>query len=430
MANEVMAGLFGVTPEGLAAQREQALQKQALTFAQLDPAAQAQYQLFLGGNRLGGAIGGMLGAQDPELARVAQRQQLLQGVNPSDAASLREAASRALAAGDNQAAAMLGQRAMDVEMAGAKLASEKALTEQRTRIKPDASTATERSRAVIAGLEVKLAKGLDLTPEEEANARWLVSQETKPKMFRDAESGELITINPLDITQAAPNLAKRLGSGAATTPVTPGAVPTADNPVVSPAKGVTVTKVGEGKGPDASTVAKMADIDASLTKLGKSVKELDNIGSRIDNLDLGLVQNFLRGGAAWAGVNTKDRTEFDSLQRKALQEANNLLLLAKGAQTEGDAQRAQQQIADPNTWKNSEALKQAFKDLRDTHANTLAALEAQRATLKSKGKETPAAKPSSGGYSQDQEALINRWMTANKQPREAVVKYLKSIGKL
>jgi hypothetical protein len=133
MANEVMAGLFGVTPEGLAAQREQALQKQALTFAQLDPAAQAQYQLFLGGNRLGGAIGGMLGAQDPELARVAQRQQLLQGVNPSDAASLREAASRALAAGDNQAAAMLGQRAMDVEMAGAKLTSEQALAKQRER---------------------------------------------------------------------------------------------------------------------------------------------------------------------------------------------------------------------------------------------------------------------------------------------------------
>lgn len=131
MANEVMAGLFGVTPESLAAQREQALQKQALTFAQLDPAAQAQYQLFLGGNRLGGAIGGMLGAQDPELARVAQRQQLLQGVNPSDAASLREAASRALAARDTQAAAMLGQRAMDVEMEGAKLESEKALAKQR-----------------------------------------------------------------------------------------------------------------------------------------------------------------------------------------------------------------------------------------------------------------------------------------------------------
>ena len=89
--------------------------------------------MFLGGNRLGGAIGGMLGAQDPELARVTQRQQLLQGVNPSDAASLREAASRALAARDTQAAAMLGQRAMDVEMAGAKLTSEQALAKQRER---------------------------------------------------------------------------------------------------------------------------------------------------------------------------------------------------------------------------------------------------------------------------------------------------------
>lgn len=147
MANEVMAGLFGVTPEGLAAQREQALQKQALTFAQLDPAAQAQYQMFLGGNRLGGAIGGMLGAQDPELARVTQRQQLLHGVNPSDAASLREAASRALAARDTQAAALLGQRAMDVEMAGAKLESEKALTTQRNRERDAADPTAQFIRA-------------------------------------------------------------------------------------------------------------------------------------------------------------------------------------------------------------------------------------------------------------------------------------------
>jgi hypothetical protein len=147
MANEVMAGLFGVTPEGLAAQREQALQKQALTFAQLDPAAQVQYQMFLGGNRLGGAIGGMLGAQDPELARVTQRQQLLQGVNPSDAASLREAASRALAAGDNQAAAMLGQRAMDVEMAGAKLDAEKALATQRGRERASADPVAQFLRS-------------------------------------------------------------------------------------------------------------------------------------------------------------------------------------------------------------------------------------------------------------------------------------------
>ena len=61
--------LFGVTPQALQAQRNAALQQQALQFAQLDPAQQAQMQFYMGGNRLAGAIGGMLGADDPELAR-------------------------------------------------------------------------------------------------------------------------------------------------------------------------------------------------------------------------------------------------------------------------------------------------------------------------------------------------------------------------
>ncbi len=177
----------------------------------------------------------------------------------------------------------------------------------------------------------------------------------------------------------------------------------------------------------ASLVAKAADIDANIVKLDKSVSKLNDIGSRIDKLDLGLVQNFARGGAAWAGINTKDRTEFDSLQRTARQEANNLLLLAKGAQTEGDAQRAQAQIADPDTWKNKDALKAAFQDLRDTHAATLEALKTSRSTITSPSKASTTA---AGGYSQAQESLIQRWMAANKRSREEVISYLKSQGKL
>jgi hypothetical protein len=60
---------------------------------------------------------------------------------------LREAASRALAAGDNQAAAMLGQRAMDVEMAGAKLESEKALATQRGKEREAADPIAQFARA-------------------------------------------------------------------------------------------------------------------------------------------------------------------------------------------------------------------------------------------------------------------------------------------
>lgn len=115
MANEVMGTLFGVTPEALMAQREQQLQQRALQFAQLDPMQAAQAGFYTAGSRLGTAAGGLLGAQDPELMRVRQRQSLLQGVDLNDPAALREAASKALQLGDNAAASQLAQQALTVQ---------------------------------------------------------------------------------------------------------------------------------------------------------------------------------------------------------------------------------------------------------------------------------------------------------------------------
>lgn len=418
MAN-VTESLFGITPEALMAQREAALQQQAAQYAQLSPMQAARAGFYATGNRLGNAIGGLLGAEDPELQKVRRLQEISKQFDLTSIQGASQAAKALSEAGFQREAMLLADRVNTMRKTEADYM-------KATRGTP--GTASERARSLIAGLEVKLAKGEQLTPEEQATARWMVAQETKPKAFRDAESGELITIQPLDINQAAPNLTRFLTGGQAATPVTPGAAPTEMGQTVSPAPGVTVTKVGEGKGLDAGTVKELGNIDANLTKLGSSVSSLKNIGSRIDKLDLGLVQNLSRGGAAALGINTADRTEFDSLQRTALKEANNLLLLAKGAQTEGDAQRARDQIADPNTWKNKDALKKAFEDLQATHEQTIEALKAQRNTLTSKGK-APAPGGSSG-YSQAQEALISRWMSANKRSREEVISYLKSQGKL
>jgi hypothetical protein len=295
--------------------------------------------------------------------------------------------------------------------------------------RPQAGAVSTQNRQIIAQAEVKLAKGEQLTPEETANVRWVAGQETKPKAFRDADSGELITIPPLDITSAAPNIAKFLQAGQ-TTAALPTGSPTEIGQTTSPAPGITVTKVGEGKGLDASTVAKVADIDGSLTKLGQSVSSLQNIGTKIAGLDLGLIQNFSRGGLAALGINTPDRIAFDDLRRTAKKEANNLLLLAKGTQTEGDAQRAYDQIADDNTWKNKDALTAAFNSLKETHQQTSDSLSASRNTLVNRGKNAAPGAAGKGGYSQAQESLISRWMTANKKSREEVVTYLKSQGKL
>lgn len=127
--------LFGVTPEALQASRADALQAQALQYAKLDPFQRANMSIYQGAGQLGGAVGGMLGGQDPEMMRIKQRQQLLQGVNPTNAASLIQAAQRANEMGDYNAAQELAAKARSLEMDTAKLASEQALANQRNREK-------------------------------------------------------------------------------------------------------------------------------------------------------------------------------------------------------------------------------------------------------------------------------------------------------
>lgn len=419
MANEVMTSLFGVTPESLMAQRQAEAQAQAYKYAALDPMQQAQAGFYMAGNRLGSAVGGLLGSQDPEL----QRAKLLNDISRQFDLTTIQGASDAIKA---LSSAGLTKEAFALSDRLNQMKKTEAETLRATR--GNVGTQTERSRALISQAEIKLAKGEPLSTEESANLRWLVAQETKPKAFRDTDTGELITIQPLDIAKAAPNIAKFLqGDQAAMAAPAANGAPTEVGQTTSPAPGVTVTKIGEGKGLEPTIIKDVGLIDANLKKLNSSVSYLNTLGTKIEGLDVGFIQNLARGGAAALGINTKDRIAFDELKRTAIEEANNLLLLAKGAQTEGDAQRAYNQIADENTWKNKDALKAAFEGLKKTHQRTIEALNAQRTTLTSKGK---APAPGSSEYTPAQEATISRWMAANKRSREEVISYLKSQGKL
>lgn len=99
---EVVNSLFGITPESLQAQRDAALQTQALQYAQLDPFQRATASIYAGANKLGGAIGGMLGAQDPELARVQQRQEMLGSLDLTSPESLKKGIQTAMQNKDYQ----------------------------------------------------------------------------------------------------------------------------------------------------------------------------------------------------------------------------------------------------------------------------------------------------------------------------------------
>lgn len=120
MADNIVGGLFGMTPESLQAQRNAQLEQQASNFVNNygDQGAMFGYKL---GATLGRGIGGMLGAQDPEMQRVQQRQQMMQGIDMNDPQSLLKAAQAANAAGDTQAAQALYGEYQKAAQAGATL---------------------------------------------------------------------------------------------------------------------------------------------------------------------------------------------------------------------------------------------------------------------------------------------------------------------
>jgi hypothetical protein len=80
---EIIQGMFGVSPELFKQREEEKAQAKALALAQLDPQQMAMYQAQMSGRGLGRAIGNLLGAEDPALARQSAENALFQQVQSS-----------------------------------------------------------------------------------------------------------------------------------------------------------------------------------------------------------------------------------------------------------------------------------------------------------------------------------------------------------
>jgi hypothetical protein len=181
---EIVQSLFGVSPEMYQRQQQDRADAQALRFAQLDPFQQANFAIGRGANMLGGAIGGALGGQDPELQRITMRQQVAGQLNPNDLSTF-EQAFNALAPTDPEGAMMVRAELEKVQMGQAKLASENALTEQRTA----AATASLRGPTTAAPTTNELTnarafaatQGPEGSPEYDAAFRAEYQRLTAPK---------------------------------------------------------------------------------------------------------------------------------------------------------------------------------------------------------------------------------------------------------
>lgn len=158
---EIVASLFGVTPDMYRQRQAQLADASALQYAQLTPMQQANYAIARGGYGLAGALGGALGAQDPELQRISARNSIARQIDYNNPESIMRGVNALTQAGDTVGAMQLADiaRKMESEMAQRtqRLAAAQASMAQATRERVQATPAdiakAQRIGQIVVALE-------------------------------------------------------------------------------------------------------------------------------------------------------------------------------------------------------------------------------------------------------------------------------------
>ena len=100
--DSIISGLFGLTPEMYQRSQAEEDQKAAMQFARLSPLEQASAGFYSAGMGLGRGIGTLLGAEDPQLQRIANFQNLKSQFDISTPKGLSDFSNALLKSGDVQ----------------------------------------------------------------------------------------------------------------------------------------------------------------------------------------------------------------------------------------------------------------------------------------------------------------------------------------
>jgi hypothetical protein len=191
MASEI-AGLF-TTPEQYQLAQQQAQQAQAMQFAQLDPRAQAQYGFYRGGQLLGGAIGGALGGEDPQLKLISQRQQFASQLDQNNPESFMKVAQLAAQSGDPQFAMAIAdagrqlqanvatarKATVETERAELSLKQEKELRDELSKLPANATDADVLNVVTKYGSADKVLAALQASSDKAAQRELLSAQQSE-----------------------------------------------------------------------------------------------------------------------------------------------------------------------------------------------------------------------------------------------------------
>jgi hypothetical protein len=335
---EIVQSLFGITPESYRATQQQQADAQALQYAKLDPFQQANFAIGRGATMLGGAIGGALGGQDPELQRITMRQQIARQLNPNDPASIEQGISALSQAGDSQGAMML-------QAEYRKLVESRALVSQRDASALASTAQATRERTQASPKEVQLAREVAA----------LTGFEPGTPQYNTAYAESLREqMAPKPTAEAKPNIQK-LQEYAATLP--------AGSPLRAQVEAA-IKAEGEGKGTRVNVGVKLPEQEkeekgARGKLLVKQYEDVSNqakvavrtlpaLESNLAILDKGFDTGFgtevkAAGAKVLSALGVPDATQFATDAQTFLGSASAAVLQRqleqKGPQTESDAQR-------------------------------------------------------------------------------------------
>ena len=181
MADNMVAGLFGLTPEMYGEQQRISALKEGINLAKLNPSARGTAMIYGGAKGLGNAIGGLMGVEDPQMKIISARQSIIGQLDQTNPESILKGAQMLAQMGDQQGAFALADYARKAQ-------SEIAQARQR-------QAAADRERFQADPEKVRLAKEVALLSGPvgsiEYNTAYAKSlkEQIEPKAEKDARFG-------------------------------------------------------------------------------------------------------------------------------------------------------------------------------------------------------------------------------------------------
>jgi hypothetical protein len=171
MAENIVAGLFGLTPEMYGEQQRRSALREGIDLAKLTPGEAGAAMTYAGARGLSGAIAGALGVEDPQLKMISNRNAIFQQIDQSNPESMLQGIKMLSQGGDQQGAMALadyyrkaqGDLAQTQQRRAAALASEAQAGRERQQATPNDIQIANRIASLKDG--ITQLEAAEQTPE-------------------------------------------------------------------------------------------------------------------------------------------------------------------------------------------------------------------------------------------------------------------------